>query len=277
MHPLARLLDVLVPLALSGATFLYLLDFLRTDDRDSFSARALLYTAIALQLADFALFVSQWGRLPLASPGEAFTTIATAIAFVYALLELLMRQRAAGFFFLTVATVFRICGFFGAPPGVEVNAILRQAWFGVHALSAVLGYTAFAVSAVYAILYLLLYRDLKHRRFGIAYNRMPPLDTLSSTSTVGAGLGLAFLTVAIVVGAFGWAKELDHPAIQDPKVLSSLLVWIVYALGLGLHRSARWSGIRSIGITLVAFALMLISSWIMPIVLHSAHNVRELL
>ncbi len=277
MDPLAKLLEVMVPLSLSATTFLYLMEFLRGRRSQSPRARVVLRAAIAFQLAQFGVFVSIWGRLPLASPGEAFGTIALAITVVYALLEILMRDRSTGFFFLTVATVFAICGVLGAPPGPEVNEVLRQTWFGFHAISAVLGYTAFAVSAIYAILFVLLYRDLKRRRFGLAYERMPPLETLSRTSTQAATLGLGFLTIAIGVGAIGWAKELDHPPLRDPKVVSSLAVWMVYAAGLALHRTARWSGIRSIGLTLVAFILMLLSSWIMPIVLDSAHNVQELL
>jgi ABC-type uncharacterized transport system permease subunit len=277
MNPLFQALDYLVPLSLAAATFLYLLEFLRGGDEGGPWPRIVLRIAISFQLVRFAAFVSIYGRLPLASPGEAFTTIAMATTVVYALLEILLRERSTGFFFLTVATVFKICGILGAPPGPEVNEVLRQPWFGVHAISAVLGYTAFAVSAVYAILFVMLYRDLKHRRFGLAYDRMPPLETLSRTSTGAAGLGLTFLTLAIAVGAFGWAKELDHPAMRDPKVVSSLVVWGVYALGLLLHRTARWSGIRSIGITLVAFVLMLLSSWLMPMILHSAHDVKELL
>jgi ABC-type uncharacterized transport system permease subunit len=277
MDPLYRALDLLVPLALGGTTILYLRDFLRGTPRGYPWSRVALQLTILLQIIRFVAFVSVWQRLPLASPGEAFTTIALAITIVYALLEAWSRERSAGFFFLTIATVFKVCGVLGAPPGTEVNQVLRQTWFGIHAITAVLGYTAFAVSAVYAILFLMLYRDLKHRRFGLWYDRMPPLDRLSSTSTLAATLGLGFLTVAIAVGAFGWSKVLDYPAHQDPKVVSSLIVWTVYATGLVLHRFARWSGIRSIGLTLIAFGLMVLSSWLMPLVLHSVHDVRELL
>ncbi len=277
MDPLVGVLNRLVPLSLVAATFLYLLQFLRGPESGSWRVRLSLHTALGLQLISFAVFVTVWGRLPLASPGEAFGTIALAITVVYALLEVLLKERSTGFLFLAIATVFSFCRVLGAPPGPEVNEILRQTWFGIHAISAVMGYTAFAVSAVYGILFVLLYRDLKNRRFGLMYDRVPPLESLSHTSTVSAALGLGFLTLAIVVGAFGWAKTLDHPAMRDSKVVSSLVVWAVYGISLGLRRSPHWSGIRSIGLNLVAFALMVISSWLIPILLPTAHDVKELL
>ncbi len=277
MDPLVGVLNRLVPLSLVAATFLYLLQFMRGPGSGSWRVRLSLHVSLALQLVTFAVFVTVWGRLPLASPGEAFGTIALAITIVYALIEVLPKERSTGFLFLAIATVFSVCRVFGAPPGPEVNETLRQVWFGIHAISAVLAYTAFAVSAVYGVLFLLLYRDLKHHRFGLAYNRIPPLESLSHTSTVAAALGLAFLTIAIGVGAFGWAKTLEHSAIRDPKVVSSLIVWAVYAVNLGLRRSPLWSGVRSIGLNLVAFALMALSSWLVPILLRSAHDVKELL
>jgi ABC-type uncharacterized transport system permease subunit len=60
----------------------------------------------------------------------------------------------------------------------------------------------------------------------------------------------------------------------DPKVLSTLLAWVVYGLGVSLWHFAGWRGIRAIGLTLVAFALMVLSTWLVPWALGSAHGVR---
>jgi ABC-type uncharacterized transport system permease subunit len=38
-----------------------------------------------------------------------------------------------------------------------------------------------------------------------------------------------------------------------------------------LHYFAGWRGVRCIGITLAAFVLMLLSTWLVPFVLGSAH------
>lgn len=274
---LLSVLNPLLALAFAATAGVYLLEFLRGPGQRIAAARFFLAGALGLALLRFGIFLQVLGRPPLAGPGEAFTTIALSVAVVYALLEFLHGERSTGFLLLLVAAGFQAIGLFAPPPGTEVNVLLGKPWFGVHVLTAILGYTAFAVGAVYATLFLLLYGDLKRRRFGFIYERVPSLEVLSGMAMRTAALGFAFLTLAIVVGAFGWVRELDHSMFEDPKVMSSLLVWVVYGIALGLHRFTGWRGIRSIGITLAAFVLMVLSSWLVTAFLASAHDVKELL
>jgi HemX protein len=181
------------------------------------------------------------------------------------------------FLLFLVATAFQTVGILGKPAGTEVNEILRQPWFGFHTLSAIFGYTSFAVSAVYSTLFLFLYFNLKRRRFGVVYDRVLSLEVVSRMAIRSATLGLAFLTASIVVGSFGWIRALDIPIHRDPKIVSTLIVWVVYGVGISLHYFTRWRGIRCIGITLAGFVLMVLSSWLVPAILQSRHNLKELL
>jgi ABC-type uncharacterized transport system permease subunit len=213
----------------------------------------------------------------LATPGEAFATIAFSITLVTFLLEVIDRERSTAFLMLAAATIFQGVALLGEPVGSEVNSLLRQPWFGMHAVTAILGYIAFAIGAVYGIVFLLLYADLKRRRFGVVYEQAPSLEELSRTAIRASTLGFAFLTVAFVVGAVGWGRVLDHPAWEDPKVVSTFLVWLVYGTGLALYWFAGWRGVRCVGITLAGFLLMVLSSWLVPLALGTMHGVRGLL
>jgi ABC-type uncharacterized transport system permease subunit len=274
---LLSFLNPLLALAFGATAAVYFLEFLRGPGERIPAARFFLAGALGLALLRFGIFLQVLGRPPLAGPGEAFTTIALSVAVVYALLEFLHGEHSTGFLLLLVAAAFQTIGVFAPPAGTEVNVLLKMPWFGFHVLTAILGYTAFAVGAVYATLFLLLYGDLKRRRFGFVYERVASLEVLSGMAIRTAALGFGFLTLAIMVGAFGWVRELDHSMLEDPKVMSSMLVWVVYGIALGLHRFTGWRGIRSIGITLAAFLLMVLSSWLVPVFLRSAHDVKELL
>lgn len=274
---LLPVLDPLVALAYAVTTVVYLLEFLQGPRRRIAAARYLLAGTVLLAALRFGIFLQAMGRPPLASPGEGFTTIALSVAVVYALLEFLHGDRSTGFLLLAVSTGFHLVGILSGSATTEANVLLQKPWFGTHVLSALLGYTAFAVGAVYSTLFLLLWGDLKRRRFGFVYERVPSLERLSGMAIRTAGLGFVFLTAAILVGAVGWERELHHTMFLDPKVVSSLLVWIVYGVALLLHRFTGWRGIRSIGITLAAFVLMVLSSWLVPVLLGSAHRVEELL
>ncbi|MCA9753809.1 MAG: cytochrome c biogenesis protein CcsA [Gemmatimonadetes bacterium] len=266
-----------LPIALLGTTLAYLADFRRRDTRLVPLTRVLLAVSVALLALRFAAFVTTFGRPPLAAPAEGLGTIGFALALVYGILEALHGDRSAAVPLLGAATFF-LAGAVFAPPlqGAVTSELLSQPWFGFHAITAILGYTAFAVGAVYATLYLGLYSALKRRRFGLFWDRMPPLDVLAQMAIRSATLGFVFLTLAIVAGSFGWARVLDHPAWQDPKVLATIAVWVVYAFGLSLYYFRGWRGIRCVGITLVAFVLMILSSWIVPLLLGSAHGVSGL-
>lgn len=277
MEALLQIVDPLLLFALLGATLLLLAEFLRSRAKRLPSVRILLGITLLLAVVRLALFVGIHGRPPLATPGEAFATIAFSVTLVSFLLEVIDRERSTAFLMLTAATIFQGVALLGEPAPTEVSEVLLQRWFGMHAVTAILGYTSFAIGAVYGIVFLLLYADLKRRRFGIVYEQAPSLEQLASTAMRAATLGFAFLTVAFIVGAFGWRKVLENPLYADPKVLSTVLVWLVYGTGISLYWFAGWRGVRSVGITLAAFLLMALASWLVPLALGTMHGVRGLL
>jgi len=277
---LQTLLEFLVPwlpVALTVASILYFLDFRRSDDALAPAARLALGICLVMLVLRFAAFVEVYGRPPLASPAEGLGTIGFALALVYGILETLHGDRSAGFPLVAGATLFVTASMFGAPARADlVSDLLREPWFGFHASSAILGYTAFAVGAVYATLFLLLYLALKRRTFGLFWQRMPSLDDLARMSIGSTSLGFVFFTFSLAAGSVGWSRVLDHPAWQDPKVVSTALAWFVYAVGLSLYYFRGWRGIRCVRITLAAFVLMILSSWVVPFLLGSAHGVSGL-
>ena len=269
-------LEPLLPLALTVATVAYLVDLQREPRKRSFLPPVTLAVALALLVARFVGFLLANGRPPLANPAEGFGTVALSIVTVFALLSAINRERALGFPLLGAATLIQIAALLGDSTPPPAHEVLSQAWFGFHAMSAILGYTTFAVSAVYGAVFVFLYKNLKHRRFSAAFDRLPSLDVLARSSIRSATLGFAFLTAAILAGAVGWSRVVEGSVWADPKVVFNLVAWVVYGAGVFLWYVRGWRGIRAIGLTLVAFALMVLSSWLVPWVLGSSHGVKGL-
>jgi HemX protein len=276
MDAVLRFLESLLPLALAAAALAYLVDLRRDPLRRIPLAPVTLAVTLALILTWFVLFIVSRGRLPLANQAEGFGTVALSITVVYAILAAITRERALGFPLLLAATLLRTIATLSDDTTESVNRLLHEPWFGFHAMSAILGYTAFTVSAVFGFVFVILYANLKRRRFGVAFERMPSLDVLARSSIRAATLGFLFLTAAIIAGAFGWAKILQGPAWKDPKVVSVMLAWLVYGTGVSLWYLRGWRSIRAIGLILVAFLLMVLSSWIVPWILGSAHGEKGL-
>jgi ABC-type uncharacterized transport system permease subunit len=213
----------------------------------------------SLVAQNLALRTGLYEHVPLASIFELMTTVAFSVAVVYLYVELRTRTYKTGLFVVLFSFVFQtISSAFISNTG-NFPAILRSPLFAVHTGAAVLGYTAFAVSAIYGVLYLLLYHDLKASRFGLVYQKLPPLEVLAKMSLRAAVLGVVFLTVTIAIGVL-WASQQGVPDFyRDPQLIFTVCVWMVYAAGCALHYWFGWSGRRTIYFSLVGFSLIVLS------------------
>ena len=272
MHATINLLNTLLPMLYALAALAYLVDFFREDPLARRAARPLLGIVVGLHAIYFALRTSLYEHIPLASIFEVMTTVAFAVAVVYLYVEFHTKTHKTGMFLVSFSFLFQtVSSAFISNTG-DFPAILRSPFFGVHTGSAVLGYTAFAVSAIYGILYLFLYHDLKASRFGLFYRRLPSLDILAAMSLRATVLGVVFLAVTIGFGAL-WAWQQHFPGFyQDPKFILTAVVWIVYVVGISLHYGLGWTGRRTVYFSLFGFVLILLSVMAARLWLPSFHG-----
>lgn len=258
MQATLSLINTLLPMLYGIAAIAYAVDFFREDPLVMRGARPILAGTVALHALYLALRTVLYEHIPLASLYEVMTTVAFAVAVVYSYVELRTKTHKTGMFLLAFSFVFQTLSSAFISNTGNFPPILRSPLFSVHTLSAVLGYTAFAVSAIYGLLYLLLYRDLKTSRFGLVYQRLPPLDMLAMMSLRAAVAGQVFLTVTIAGGAL-WASQQFPGFWQDPKFIMTGFIWLVYGTGIALHYGLGWTGRRTIWLSLVGFALIVLS------------------
>jgi ABC-type uncharacterized transport system permease subunit len=150
---------------------------------------------------------------------------------------------------------------------------IRPIWFELHTMTAVISYSAFCVSAIYGILYLALYREIKSNRFSLFFRRMPPLETLAQMSIRAAGGGLAALTLAIGLG-LGWLQRTGQNAVGDPKIWLTVGVWFIFAFALLAYHRLGWRGPRAIYVSLIGFTTLLVSRVLLDLFLHTFHEFR---
>lgn len=274
MHATISLLNTLLPIMYAMAALAYMIDFFREDQLARTATRPLLGIVVVLHAVYLALRTGLYEHIPLASIFEVMTTVAFAVAVVYLYVELRTKTHKTGMFLITFSFVFQtVSSAFISNTG-DFPQILRSPLFGVHTGSAVLGYTSFAVSAIYGVLYLLLYHDLKSNRFGLVYRRLPSLDLLATMSLRAAVLGLLFLTFTIGLGAlWGYLERAHFPHFyRDPKIIMTVIVWAVYAVGALLHYGMGWTGKRTIYFSLFGFALIILSVMAVRLWLPSFHG-----
>ncbi len=273
MHFLIPLLTTLLPVLYALAVAAYARAYSREGGDSDRLGPITLRAAVLLHIVYLSVRGVLEGHLPLASVYDFLSATGLSMAVVYLYVEAREGTRATGVFVLPFIFMIQIISSaYGGQTSAE-PVPLRPIWFELHTLTAVLGYSAFAVSAIYGVLFLLLYRDLKANRFSFFFRRMPPLETLAQMNIRAAGGGLAFLTLAIVLGV-GWLKRSGAGALTDPKIWLTLFVWCIFAFSQLAYHRFGWRGPRAIYMSLVGFTTLLLSRVAVDLFFHSFHSFR---
>ncbi len=277
MTVVIALLNILLPLGYLLAGLNYLVLYLQEPRWSVRTATPLARAVVVMHAAYLALLTATFKHVPVASVWEAFTFISFALAAVYLILESRLENKATGVFLFVPALLFQVLASAYVNPTREVSDILRSSWFGLHVTAALLGYAAFAIAAVYGVLYLLLYRSLKGSRVGLVFQRLPSLDVLSKLSTTALAFGWLNLTLAIVFGIV-WVNGLESTGqiagsfLADPKFLSTIVIWLVYAVCLAGRFAFKWPSRQLAVVSVIAFVLMVLSSVAVTLFVDSFHS-----
>lgn len=132
---------------------------------------------------------------------------------------------------------------------------IRRPMLTIHIVTALLGVSIFAIAAGVAVMYLLQEREVKGKRFGALFSRLPSLAALDQLNQRMVRFGFVVYTLALLTGS-GMAKVVWKSAWQwDPQQVSSLLIWILY-LAMVQLRHTGWHGRRFAFLTIAAFVLV---------------------
>jgi len=269
---LISLLQILLPFLYFCTIWAYAKTFfsnLKTAER--WSGRLLISTLITH--ATYIVVRSiEFQHPPITSIFEILSLIAFTVLVTYTYIELRTKNVSTGYFILMLPFCFQLVSSIFIKEATEVPAILRSNLLGFHVLSALLGYGALTISAVYGFLYLMLYHDIKSREFSVIYKRLPNLEVLERMSFTATVFGFVLLSIAIIVGSIWLPRVLDTSSFADPKLLGTFVIWLIYAGGLvgkavlGLH------GRRMVVLSMFGFALAMFSLTIVNMFFSGFHK-----
>lgn len=232
----------------------------------------LLSTTIILHAAYLAVRTAAFDHPPITSVFEIMTMLAFCVAVAYLYIEVRTGASSTGFLILALALVFQSVSSIFIRDLLAIPDYLHSLVLGFHVSAALLGYTGITLSAAYGSLYLMLYRDMKTANFGKTYQRLPNLEVLETMSHRSEILGFAMLSVAILIGLFWLPRVFDDFSYWDPKLIGSVVIWLLYAVGLAAKRRFGWQGRRMMILTLVAFCFVFLSMTVINLYLSSFHS-----
>lgn len=131
--------------------------------------------------------------------------------------------------------------------------VLRSYWLPVHTVFAFIGNAIFLTSFFISILYLVVERGIKKKKFLPISTRLPSLATLDSINYRCMSYGFPFLTIGIITGSIwagiAWGSYWNW----DPKETWSLITWIVYAILIHNRLAIGWRGRRTAYMMILGF------------------------
>ena len=231
--------------------------------RDNHVNYALLFVAMACHTAAMLKRGLTLNHCPVGNLYEATTFALWTVVAAYMVIGLWSRLRFLGAF--ASPGLFAL-GVFALMPGLDAThgrwPDLPVVWTSVHAALMALSYGGFGLAAVAAAMYLTQERNLKQHRIQALFALLPPIQRLEVVVVRLLLGGFALFSLGLVVGAFDLSR-LKHPHAYagDPKVVWSVVVWLLY-LGILIMRWRYSQGGRRLALAAIGtFAFFFLTFW----------------
>jgi ABC-type uncharacterized transport system permease subunit len=214
----------------------------------------------------------EFNHTPITNVFEIFTVLAFSISCAYFLLELLTDIRGTGLFIIIFSIIFQLISSFFVRDLLEVKEVLRNRLLGLHVITALLGYSGITLSAVYGILFWMLYKEIKLNKFGLIFERLPSLEKLEQLSYFSAVIGFILLTIASSIGVIWLPTAFPNFNYFDPKLVVTFLIWLLYGIGILSKVIGKWQGKKVVIFSIVGFSLALFSILLTDFLAKSFHS-----
>jgi ABC-type transport system involved in cytochrome c biogenesis permease subunit len=172
------------------------------------------------------------------------------------------RSPAWSLFVLPVVIVLVGLSFLSARDGGEIGSWFspERFWGTVHGLLLLAGSVGITVGFLASVMYLVQAHRLRMKRPPLGGLRLLSLERLETMNRRAITLAFPLLTVGLLLGAMrvplAWGSTANW---LDPKVLGTLGLWVVALLLLYLRYAIHVPPRRLALLTIVAFALMLVT------------------
>jgi ABC-type uncharacterized transport system permease subunit len=268
------ILVVALPLLYAGVVAVYAVTFFGNNIPLERLKRPLLVALVLVHFVYLNLRTFAFEHPPITTVFEILTLLAASMSVAYLYIEYRTNVRNTGLFVLFLALIFQTVSSLYVKDLLVIPDYLHSLLLGFHVSTALLGYTALALSAVYGLLYLMLYHEIRSSRFGMVYNRLPNLEMLEMMSNKAEVFGFVMLGVAILVGVFWLPVVFKEISYWDPKLVGTVTIWVLYAIVLGAKRKFGWQGRKTMIVALAGFGFVFLSMMVLNLYLSNFHSFK---
>jgi cytochrome c-type biogenesis protein CcsB len=197
------------------------------------------------------------GTAPVLDLRSALSFFSWSIILIYLIFQIRFRLMILGSFVAPLAVILMLIS--STLPRTEgaVRPIFKSLWLTVHVVTIFMGDALFAIAFLAAVMYLIQERQIKHKKFGSFYSRLPSLATLDAINYQSLVYGFPFLTLGMITGSIYAQYTLGTYWQWDPKEVWSLITWLFYAALLHERLVAGWRGRRAALMSILCFCVLI--------------------
>jgi cytochrome c-type biogenesis protein CcsB len=212
------------------------------------------------------------GHTPITNLHESLSFFAWSIVGIYLILFFKYRLDVLSAFISPVAAVLIILASLFPKEIIPVAPVLDSFWLPIHVILALLGDAMFAFCFVASVMYLIQERQIKSKKIGPFYYRLPGLKVLDDLSYRCLTFGFPLLTMGIITGSV-WAESAWGSYWSwDPKETWSLITWFLYAALLHGRLTVGWRGRKAAIFSILGFAVLVFTFLGVNLLLSGLHS-----
>ncbi len=196
-------------------------------------------------------------HLPITNLSESLSFFAWCVTLTFIVAHFAYRINVLGAFVLPLVSLLMILSELIWEENHTIPPLLRSRWLYFHTSVAFLAYSAFFLTFISAVLYLIQEKELKAKNFRFLYFRLPSLQVCDDLLRRSLYAGFILMSLTIVTGAL-WAQQAwGRYWNWDPKETATLVTWAIYLLLVNYRLSSGWRGRWASYISIVGFLSML--------------------
>ncbi len=262
------LLLIALLLYLAGAVY-SIIAFARQQRGKSLSLLTLLALGFAAHTSSLMLRWAEVKHFPIVNAREVCSFIAWAMVAYYLLIGVRYVARALPAFIIPLVVALITLSLLlpesdqpsAALSGAISASTLTRIIFPLHVTLLLFAYSAFVVTFISGVMYLVQEHELKAKHFGGTFQRLPALNTCDELSYRSLTIGFALLTLGMLTGII-WNQQRDgrwwH---NDPKEVLALVTWLIYLTMIHYRLTAGWRGRRVAWLAVAGFVVVLFT-WV---------------
>ena len=269
---LVQSLKIALPFSYALTFYFYMKDFKGIlKEQSSLPTFSLIATTL-LHIVFLAMIYFSTGNLPIGNLFGALTTFVLIVSVVYLFIEYGVRDRSFGIFVLPLNLFLQIISSIFIEISATQSPLLEDLIYEIHVIAVIVSFAALSLSAIAAIMHLLLSAKIKKQELDIVYHKLPTLQFLHQVMVISIYFGFVLLAGGVSLGFFN-ASQVPEAGISylDPKILSVFVTLLIYGYFILRNMQKRLSIKLSVYLSLTGFLTILFTFFVVNILMTNFH------